>query len=107
MQAQSNYNTPPVFAIYTVLLVTRWLLHEIGGVQRMARINAAKAELLYRALDAHPEFYRARAARADRSQMNVAFNLGSEALERKFISEAQAAGFSGLAGHRAIGGIRA
>ena len=31
-QAHSNLNTPPVFSIYVTLLVTRWLLHEIGGL---------------------------------------------------------------------------
>ena len=39
--------------------------------------------------------------------MNVAFNLASPALEKRFIAEAGAAGFSGLEGHRSIGGIRA
>ena len=32
----SMYNTPPVFAIYVVLLVTRWLRDEIGGLDAMA-----------------------------------------------------------------------
>jgi phosphoserine aminotransferase len=32
IQAHSNFNTPPVFAIYVVLLVTRWPINEIGGV---------------------------------------------------------------------------
>ena len=39
--------------------------------------------------------------------MNVAFNLATPALERQFLDEALAAGFSGLGGHRAIGGVRA
>lgn len=107
VQAHSNFNTPPVFAIYVVLLVTRWLLDEIGGVARMAEINRAKAELLYRLLDGSDGFYRGRAAVQDRSLMNVAFSLPNPELERRFIAEAQAAGFSGLAGHRAICGIRA
>ena len=47
IEAHSNFNTPPVFAIYVVLLVTRWLIDEIGGVTRMARINMSKADLLY------------------------------------------------------------
>lgn len=105
--AHSNFNTPPVFAIYVVLLVTRWLLDEIGGVARMGEINRQKAALLYRQLDGSDGFYRGRAARQDRSLMNVAFNLDSPERERQFLAEAEAAGFSGLAGHRAIGGIRA
>lgn len=105
--AHSNFNTPPVFAIYVVLLVTRWLLHDIGGVAAMDKINRRKAELLYGRLDASDGFYRGRADVADRSLMNVAFNLATPALEQQFLAEAQAAGFSGLGGHRAIGGLRA
>jgi len=106
-QAHSNFNTPPVFAIYVVLLLTRWLLDEIGGLANMARINRSKAELLYRLLDSSDGLYRGRAETGDRSMMNVVFNLPTPAMEQRFLAEAQAAGFSGLAGHRAIGGVRA
>lgn len=106
-EAHSNFNTPPVFAIYVVLLVTRWLLNDIGGVANMDAINREKAGLMYRMLDGSDGFYRGRAAAADRSMMNVAFNLGSTGLEQRFLAEAHAAGFSGLAGHRSTGGIRA
>ena len=105
--AHSNYNTPPVFAIYVVLLVVRWLQNDIGGLARMDAINRAKAELFYRVLDESDGFYRGRAAARDRSLMNVAFNLDSAERERQFLDAAQAAGFSGLAGHRSIGGLRA
>jgi phosphoserine aminotransferase len=107
IQAHSNFNTPPVFAIYVVLLVTRWLIDDIGGVARMAIINRDKAGRLYRLLDSSDGFYRGRATPADRSMMNVTFNLETPERERQFLADAQAAGFSGLAGHRAIGGIRA
>ena len=73
----------------------------------MDQINRTKAELLYRQLDGSNGFYRGRAAPEDRSLMNVAFNLASPELEKQFLSDALAAGFSGLAGHRAIGGVRA
>lgn len=107
IQAHSNFNTPPVFAIYVVLLVTRWLLNEIGGLAHMAEINQAKAEQMYRLLDGSDGFYQGRAAVGDRSIMNVSFNLDSPELEKRFLADALAAGFSGLAGHRAIGGVRA
>ena len=107
IQAHSNFNTPPVFAIYVVLLVTRWLLHDIGGVANMGAINHGKAELMYSVLDASDGFYAGRAASADRSQMNVAFNLATVAMEQQFLAEAHAAGFSGLGGHRCVGGLRA
>lgn len=107
VRAHSNFNTPPVFAIYVVLLVTRWLLNDIGGTARMAEINHRKAELMYRMLDDSDGFYRGRAAFRDRSLMNVVFNLPSPELEHRFLSDALESGFSGLAGHRAIGGMRA
>jgi len=107
VQAHSNFNTPPVFAIYVVLLVTRWLINEIGGVARMARINRNKAELMYSLLDGSDGFYRGRAEPQDRSMMNVLFNLTTPEMEKRFLAEALAAGFSGLSGHRAVGGVRA
>src|SRR5205085_11764393 len=42
-----------------------------------------------------------------RSLMNVTFRLPSEELEKKFVKDAEAAGFDGLKGHRSVGGIRA
>ena len=107
IKAHSNLNTPPVFAIYVVLLVTRWLINDIGGVSNMQKINQKKAELLYRLLDASDGFYHARARAQDRSMMNVAFNLASPEMDSRFLTEAASAGFSGLSGHRAVGGIRA
>jgi phosphoserine aminotransferase len=106
-QSHSILNTPPVFAIYVVLLVTRWLLNEIGGLARMAEINGRKAAALYDLIDASEGFYSGRVEAADRSQMNVTFTLPSAQLESRFLAEAKNAGFSGLAGHRSIGGIRA
>lgn len=105
--AHSNLNTPPVFAIYVTLLVTRWLLQDVGGLINMNQINQQKAALLYQSLDDSEGFYQGRAARPDRSLMNVVFNLRQPELEKKFLQQAQSAGFSGLEGHRAIGGIRA
>ena len=49
-------------------------------------------ELLYGRLDASDGFYRGRAAAADRSLMNVAFNLVTPELEQAFLAEAQQAG---------------
>lgn len=107
LQAHSIYNTPPVFAIYVVLLVTRWLLKDIGGLDAMAAVNAGKADRLYRTIDDSAGFYRGWARPADRSCMNVSFRLDSPEQEARFVQESAAAGFSGLAGHRSLGGIRA
>ena len=107
IQARSVYNTPPVFAIYVLMLVTRWLRDEIGGVENMAAINREKSAQLYRALDAEPDFYRVHGERACRSTMNVAFRLPDAATEAQFIHDARRDGLHGLEGHRSIGGLRA
>lgn len=39
--------------------------------------------------------------------MNVPFVTGDDELNAKFISEAKAAGFINLKGHRSVGGMRA
>jgi phosphoserine aminotransferase len=104
---KSLYNTPPVFAIYIVMLVTRWLLHTIGGLENMARINREKARLLYETIDQSGGFYRGHAHPEHRSMMNVTFRLPNEALEKQFLQEAQAHGLHELKGHRSVGGCRA
>lgn len=105
--ARSVYNTPPVFAIYVTMLVARWLRREIGGLAAIDVINQAKAARLYAAIDGSEGFYQGSAPVADRSLMNVVFDLPTPALEEQFLREADEAGFYGLDGHRTRGGIRA
>lgn len=105
--AHSIYNTPPVFAIYVTMLVARWLRREIGGLAAMEAINRAKAARLYAAIDGSGDFYRGSASVADRSLMNVVFDLPTAALEAAFVREAEAVGLHGLDGHRTRGGVRA
>lgn len=107
IDAHSIYNTPPVFAIYAVLLVTRWLKDTVGGLAAMDALNREKADLFYGVLDDSDGFYRGHVRPEDRSLMNVAFTLGSPEGDRAFLAAAEAAGFSGLGGHRSLGGLRA
>lgn len=102
----SMYNTPATYTIYIMGLVYKWLLKN-GGLEQMQKVNEAKAKLLYDAIDNSDGYYKGAAATEDRSLMNVTFNLASEDLEKKFIAEATAKDFSGLKGHRSVGGIRA
>jgi len=103
---KSLYNTPPVFGVYIMRLVVKWLLDR-GGLEGIGRENAAKAGSLYDALDASGGYYRPHARPDSRSHMNVAFRLPSEDLEKKFVAEARASKLDGLKGHRSVGGIRA
>lgn len=102
----SNYNTPPVFAIYAVTLVTRWLRDAVGGVAQMECINRAKAARLYGLLGRLQDVLKVHADATSRSDMNVSFRFGDPALDARFVREAAAAGFLGLSGHRSLGGIR-
>jgi phosphoserine aminotransferase len=101
----SLYNTPPVFGIYILRLVLKWMRSQ-GGLEAIARVNDRKAQMLYDELD-RSEFWRPHADRGSRSRMNITFRLPSEDLEKKFVKESTAAGFDGLKGHRSVGGLRA
>ncbi|MGI5822867.1 MAG: 3-phosphoserine/phosphohydroxythreonine transaminase [Dethiobacteria bacterium] len=105
-EARSLYNTPPVFAIYLVHLVLKWL-KKLGGLQAVGKLNAQKAELIYRVIEESGGFYRGHAAAENRSQMNITFRLPQEELEKIFVAGAAQEGLVGLKGHRSVGGIRA
>ena len=105
VENKSLYNTPNTWGIYIIDLVCKWI-QEKGGLASMQRENEEKAALLYDAIDA-TLFYRGHADADSRSIMNVTFRLPSEELEKKFATEATAAGLDGLKGHRSVGGIRA
>lgn len=102
---ESMYNTPPVFPIYASLLTLQWLKN-LGGIAAIEKINEAKANLLYTEIDRNPLF-KGTAAKEDRSNMNATFLLENEAHQEKFDAMWKAAGISGLAGHRSVGGYRA
>ncbi len=104
-ESESRPNTPPVFPIYVVGLVFKWILSQ-GGLGPIAERNAAKAKIIYDAIDA-TEFYRGHAREDSRSLMNISFTTPSPALDKAFLAEALEAGMDNLKGHRSIGGIRA
>jgi phosphoserine aminotransferase len=103
----SRPNTPPVFAVYILGLVCRWIRDSVGGLESMARHNRAKAALIYDTLDASGGFYAGHARPDCRSDMNVTFRLPDEATEKEFVKGATARGLVDLKGHRSVGGIRA
>ncbi len=106
VESASMYNTPPVFAVYVVGLVLRWLL-DLGGLDEMQRRNRAKAALIYEVIDQSGGFYRGHACPEHRSRMNITFRLPSADLEKRFVQQAEAEGLVGLKGHRSVGGLRA
>jgi phosphoserine aminotransferase len=107
VEHRSLYNTPPTFAIYVLVLVTRWLRDDVGGLDKVRERNIEKAALLYDSIDTGDGFYRGHADPSARSRMNVTWRLPNEDLERRFVVEAGEHGLLELEGHRSVGGIRA
>jgi phosphoserine aminotransferase len=107
----SLFNTPNTFGILVLKLMLDWLRGQ-GGVTGIAARNQRKADKLYGALD-QSSLCVPHAQIGSRSLMNVAWTLGGapeaerEALTKRFLAEADAAGLSGLKGHRSVGGLRA
>lgn len=99
------FNTPPVFAVYIVEKVLRWIERQ-GDLHAMQRRNEEKASRLYERID-RTDFYHGTADVNSRSRMNVTFRLADESLEKRFISEAASNDLLALKGHRSVGGIRA
>ncbi|CAM3650655.1 3-phosphoserine/phosphohydroxythreonine transaminase [Mesobacillus zeae] len=102
----SLYNTPPTLAVYLLKLVLEWA-ESLGGVKSLEKINQEKAGILYSAIDESDGFYHGHADHGSRSMMNVTFTLDTEETTKVFLEEAKARGFTGLAGHRSVGGCRA
>jgi len=102
----SMFNTPPVFPIYMLGKVLKWMRDQ-GGVAAMERQADEKAGRLYGAIDQSDGYYRCPVDAGSRSVMNVVFRLPTEELEKVFLSGADAAGLLNLKGHRSVGGIRA
>ena len=115
VENKSCYNTPPVFGVYAVRLVTQWLLDTFGTLDAVDQHNRQKASKLYDAMHRSDGFYAGHAADECRSMMNVTFRLraadgqaaSDDALHQKFLAEAAERDLCELKGHRSVGGIRA
>ncbi len=103
----SMFNTPPVTPIFVVRETLKWL-KSIGGVNEMYKLNKAKAELLYNAIDDSKMFV-GTVAKEDRSLMNICFVLKDEYKEKEadFVKFAGERNCVGIKGHRSVGGFRA
>lgn len=103
----SVYNTPNVFGIYVLQRTLRWITKEFGSLDKLSVFNEAKARTLYDTIDQLSEHLITFADPACRSIMNATFAFKDSARNEKFLRNAAASGFSGLEGHRSIGGLRA
>ena len=103
--ADSLYNTPNCWGIYICGKVFKWIEAQ-GGLEGMAELNHAKADLLYGFLD-ESELFNSTVEPRSRSLMNVPFVTGDKELDAEFLKEAAEAGLVNLKGHRIVGGMRA
>ncbi len=106
VEGDSLANTPPMFQVYVMGKVLAHL-EARGGLAGLEERTAAKAALVYEAIERSGGFYRSPVDRRVRSHTNVVWRLPNADLERSFVSEATQAGMVGLKGHRSVGGIRA
>ncbi|EHL03807.1 putative Phosphoserine aminotransferase [Glarea lozoyensis 74030] len=108
----SLYNTLSIFDVYIAGQVLKSLLatftDKVDGQQAVAD---KKAQLIYAALDAHPESFKVVPAKDARSRMNICFRVthleSVDESEKLFLKGAVEKGLTGLKGHRSVGGIRA
>ncbi|SPQ21678.1 b8a06810-6a3e-4c44-ab13-3c95c7be0b97 [Thermothielavioides terrestris] len=108
----SLYNTLSIFDVYIAGQVLKKLLRTFPDkVDGQQALSAKKANLIYAALEAHPEAYRIVPDKSVRSRMNICFrvikNGNVDEAEKAFLKEAASQGLTGLKGHRSVGGIRA
>lgn len=103
----SVFNTPPVFSIFVMNETLKWL-KDIGGLEKIQKINKEKAELLYNEIDRN-KMFKGTAEIGDRSIMNICFVMADEYKEKEeeFLKFATERGMVGIKGHRSVGGFRA
>jgi len=105
---ESMYNTPACFTLYAIGEYLKYT-KKVGGLSYWAEQSDKKARLIYDVIDGSDGFYGCPVEKSARSRMNVPFTIlgGNEAIEKKFLQEAQKHKLFTLAGHRSVGGCRA
>ncbi|KAF3077652.1 Phosphoserine aminotransferase [Trichoderma lentiforme] len=111
-QNNSLYNTLSIFDVYIAgQVLKRALANFPDNVSGQEKLANQKAELIYNALDSHPDAYRVVPDKSVRSRMNICFRVTKggdiDAAEKDFLKKSTALGLTGLKGHRSVGGIRA
>jgi phosphoserine aminotransferase len=109
-KGESRPNTPPVFPIYCVGLMVKWIKSR-GGLAHFEKYNAEKAKIVYDLIvpadSSRNGFYRGHAREGSRSLMNITFRCPTPRLDDLFATEAERSGLDCIRGHRVTGGMRA
>lgn len=99
----SVLNTPPVFSIYTALLMLRWTKQK--SIAAIEKENTEKATLLYDEIQRNSLFI-CNIKQAERSMMNVCFTCHKPEHEKTFIQFCESHNITGIEGHRSVGAFR-
>jgi len=102
--SRSVLNTPPVFAIYTALLMLRWTKQKT--IEVIEKENKEKAALLYNEIDRNTAFAPTVKIPEHRSRMNICFTANNYEIEKGFSDFCRQNDITGLEGHRSVGGFR-
>jgi phosphoserine aminotransferase len=104
VKANSVVNTPPVFSIYTALLMLRWTKKK--SLSAIEKANIDKAALLYNEIERNSLFDAVVKVKEHRSLMNVCFRAINSEIEQAFSDFCTRNDIAGLEGHRTVGGFR-
>lgn len=104
VKENSILNTANVFAIYTCLLMLRWI--KAKGIETIEKDNRHKAQLLYTEIKRNSLFEPVVINKEDRSIMNVCFTAMNREDESAFITFCDQNNVTGIKGHRFTGGFR-
>ena len=98
----SLYNTLPIFSVWIAGEVMRALIgvHGYSKVAGQEAVSNAKAETLYRVLDANSDVYQPVNHKNVRSRMNICFRVKDAATEKEFLEGAEARMLQGLKGKK-------
>lgn len=107
-KADSILNTPPIFSVYMLGKVLKWVkMH--GGLEEMEKQCRKKSKLLYDTINSSSGFYKNEISLEKfRSRTNIPFRIkdGNNQLEEKFLKQAEERYMFQLKGHKLVGGIR-
>lgn len=105
IEKKSLYNTPPVFALVTLLETLKWI-KKSGGVAYFEEQSQKKASLIYDEIDRN-ELFLPYANKENRSLINATFTGINKEIEREFLDFAKQNDIEGIKGYRTVGGFRA
>lgn len=104
VKAKSVLNTPPVFAVYTALLMLRWTNDRT--IAALEQESIEKAALLYNEIERNPLFTPTVSVKEHRSRMNICFAANNTEIEKGFSEFCTRQHITGIEGHRTVGGFR-